>query len=173
MDKALTNSIIRFVLLWALQVFLLKQIYWGWGGEVYLQVQLYPLFILLLPFNTPRGVVVLLGFFLGFAVDWLYDSPGMNAGALVFTAFIRDIVLRILTPREGYNIKDTPTKDSLGHTWFFQYAAIMMLLHLFFYFSLEAFTFVYIKSILLKVLFSWLGSMFFLLTSVYITNPKI
>ena len=33
MDKALTNSIIRFVLLWALQVFLLKQIYWGWGGE--------------------------------------------------------------------------------------------------------------------------------------------
>lgn len=172
MDKAITNSIIRFFLLWVLQVFILKQIIWGWEGVVYLQVFLYPLFILLLPFRTPRSLTILLGFILGLAIDWLYESPGLHAGTLVFTAFMRAIVLRILTPREGYSIKDHPTKKSLGQTWFFQYAATLLFIHLFVYFSLEAFTFVYFKSILLKILFSWLASMFFLLAGVYTINPE-
>jgi hypothetical protein len=172
MDKAITNSIIRFFLLWLLQVFILKQVIWGWDGIVYLQVFLYPLFILLLPLNTPRGLTILLGFVLGLAIDWLYESPGLHAGALVFTAYARAFVLRILNPREGYGIKSHPTKKSLGQTWFFQYAATLIFIHLFVYFSLEAFTFVYFKSILLKVLFSWLGSMFFLLAGIYAINPE-
>ncbi len=172
MDKAVTNSIIRFFLLWLIQVFILKQVIWGWDGIVYLQIFLYPLFILLLPLNTPRGFTIFLGFVLGLAIDWLYESPGLHAGALVFTAYARAFVLRILTPREGYSIKDHPTKKSLGQTWFFQYAATLILIHLFAYFSLEAFTFVYFKSILLKVLFSWIGSMFFLLAGIYAINPE-
>lgn len=172
MDKAISNSIIRFFLLWALQVFFLKQIAWGWDGVVYLQVHLYPLFILLLPFQTPKSLTIVLGFFLGLAIDWLYETPGMHAGALVFTAYARSFVLRILTPREGYNIKDHPTKNALGHTWFFRYAATLLFLHLFFYYSLEAFTFVYFKSILTKLAFSWFASLFFLLAGVYTLNPK-
>ncbi|WP_020537372.1 hypothetical protein [Lewinella cohaerens] len=172
MNKAITNSIIRFFLLWVVQVFVLRQVIWGWDGIVYLQVFLYPLFILLLPLNTPRSLTVFLGFVLGLAIDWLYESPGLHAGALVFTAYMRAVVLGILTPREGYSIKDSPTKKSLGQTWFFQYAATLILIHLFVYFSLEAFTFVYFKSILLKVLFSWLASMFFLLASIYAINPE-
>ena len=79
MDKAATNSIIRFFLLWFLQVFILKQVIWGWDGVIYLQIFLYPLFILLLPLNTPRGLTILLAFVLGLAIDWLYESPGLHA----------------------------------------------------------------------------------------------
>ncbi|MEZ4987384.1 MAG: hypothetical protein R2795_20455 [Saprospiraceae bacterium] len=96
----------------------------------------------------------------------------MHAGALVFTAYIRGLVLRILMPREGYNIKDTPTKDAMGHTWFFRYAAVMLFLHCLFYFSLEAFTFVYFSSILLKTIVTSFASLFFLLVAVYTTNPE-
>ena len=96
----------------------------------------------------------------------------MHAGALVFTAFMRSIVLRILTPREGYNIKANPTKISLGGNWFMQYAAALLALHLFFYYSLEAFTFVYFQTILLKLFFSWIASMIMLLIVVYIFNPE-
>lgn len=172
MDKAIQNSIIRFFLLWALQVFFLKQLYWGWDGEVYLQILIYPLFILMLPFRTPRSVVLVVAFALGLMVDWWYESLGMHAGALVFTAFMRAVVLRILTPREGYGLKSHPTKHSLGANWFLQYAATLMALHLFFYFSLEAFTFVYFKTILLKMFFSWAASMLVLTLSIYVFNPE-
>jgi len=172
MNQAINNSIIRFFVLWAVQVFVLRQITWGWGGETFLLFHLYPLFILLLPFNTPRVLVLFLGFILGLSVDWIYHTWGVHASALVFTAYMRDLVLSILTPREGYNIKNQPTKASLGDTWFFRYASIMLLLHLLFYFSVEAFTFIYFKTVLLKILFSWVGSMFVLLLSVYIVNPK-
>lgn len=172
MDKAITNSIIRFFLLWIIQVFILKQVAWGWGGTIYLQVFLYPLFILLLPFSTPRSLTIFLAFLLGLAIDWLYESPGMHAGALVFTAFARSPILRILTPREGYSIKDHPTKASLGGVWFFRYAATLLFIHTLVYFSLEAFTFVFYKSILLKVIFSWLASLFLLMAAVYSTDPK-
>ena len=172
MNQAISNSILRFFILWAIQVFVLRQIAWGWDGETYLLIHLYPLFILLLPFSTPRLLVILLGFVLGISVDWIYNTWGVHASALVFTAYIRDVVLKILTPREGYSVKDLPTKSSLGDNWFLKYASLVLFFHLFFYFSVEAFTFVYFKSILLKLLFSWIGSMFFLLLTVYITNPK-
>lgn len=172
MDKSISNSILRFVLLWLAQVFIFKQLFWGWGGEIYLQVHIGILFILLLPFSTPRSLVLILAFFLGFAIDLFYESYGIHAASFVFTAYMRALILRILTPREGYSIKDHPTKDSLGHLWFFRYSALLLLLHLFFYYSIEAFTFVYMGAILLKTFFSWLGSMFFILIIVYMTNPK-
>ncbi len=172
MDKGIQNSIIRFFLLWMLQVFFLKQLYWGWSGEVYLQIFIYPLFVLLLPFRTPRTLVLLMAFALGLMVDWWYESMGMHAGALVFTAFMRAIVLRILTPREGYGIKSHPTKHSLGPTWFFQYAASLMALHLFFYYALEAFTFVYFTTIIFKLFFSWIASMLVVMLSIYVFNPE-
>ena len=172
MNQAITNSSIRFFLLWAVQVFVLKQVVWGWGGEIYLQAFLYPLFILLLPLRTPRSLVILLGFLLGIAVDWFYESPGMHAGALVFTGFARASILKALTPREGYGIKAHPTPESLGNVWFFRYAALLMLVHVFIYFSLEAFTFVLYKTIFLKLVLTWAASMFFLGVAMLTTNPE-
>lgn len=172
MDSAIINSGIRFVLLWVVQVFILKQVVWGWGGQVYLQVHLYPLFILLLPFATPRILTIFLAFLLGIAIDYSYETPGMHAGALVFTAYMRDLVLPIIEPREDYNPKDTPTKASLGATWFLQYAAIMLALHLTWYFFLEAFTIVYWKTIIFKAFFSLVASLFAVLLVMYTANPK-
>ncbi len=173
MDRGIINSIIRFGLLWALQVFFLKQIVWGWSGESYLQVHLYPLFIMLLPFRTPRPLVIFLGFLLGLSIDFFYETLGMHAAALVFTAFIRGIILGGIRPREGYGLKDSPTKASLGDAWFFRYAAFALAAHLLFYFSVEAFTFVYIQTIIIKLVISWIASMAFLLAGVYIFNPKM
>lgn len=172
MNKSIQNSAIRFVLLWALQVLVLKHLYWDWDGQAYLQAHAYVLFIMLLPFNSPRSLTVLLGFIMGLSVDFFYESPGVHTATLTFTAYIRSLVFTILTPREGYNIKDYPTKNSLGDVWFLKYTSLLMLFHLFFYYAVEAFTFVYIGSILLKTFFSWLASVFFILLIVYITNPK-
>ncbi len=172
MDKSILNSILRFCLLWIAQVFIFKQLFWGWGGEIYLQVHFCILFLLLLPFGTPRSLILILAFALRIAIDLYYETYGMYAASLVFTGYMRTAIIKILTPREGYSIKDHPTKSSLGDQWFFRYSGLLVFLHLFFYYSIEAFTFVFLGAILLKTLFSWLGTMFFILIAVYITNPK-
>lgn len=161
----------RLVLLWAMQVFILKSIALGWKGNVYLYVVLYPLFIILLPLRTPRALSLILAFILGLAIDVFYDSPGLHAGASVFTAYLRPFVLGWLEPREGYNVNHSPTKARLGFDWFWRYAAIMLAAHLFFYFSLMEFSPVYFLSILLKTLFSFATSYVFLLMVVFIFNP--
>ena len=172
MDRSISNNIVRFLLLWFAQVFIFKQLFWEWNGQVYLQVHICVLFILLLPFKIPRILTLFLAFVLGIAIDFFYESYGIFAASLVFTAYVRAMVLKILTPREGYGIKDSPTKMSLGDAWFFKYTGLLLLLHFLFYYSIESFTFVYMNAILLKTFFSWIGSMFFILIIVYVTNPK-
>ncbi|RMF00928.1 MAG: hypothetical protein D6772_05605 [Bacteroidetes bacterium] len=173
MNSAISNSIVRWIVFWLLQVFLFKYVVWGWGGKVYLQVHFYPLFIYLLPFATPRILTIVLAFTLGLAVDWLYETPGMHAGALVFTAYLRRPVLNILAPREGYNPKDSPTKASLGDAWFLRYISLLTFLHLAFYYLLESFTILYWNTILIQAVVSLVGSLFFMLLYVYIINPKV
>ena len=170
-NNAIITNAARFLALLLLQGLVLKRISLGWDGILYFNVLLYPLFIMLLPFRTPRTAQLLLAFALGLLLDFFYDSPGVHASAGVFTAYIRPLVLRRIAPRDGYNINHSPTARRLGWTWFITYASIMLTAHLFFYFSVEAFTFVYLGMILLKTLFSFILSMVFILMVMGVFNP--
>jgi hypothetical protein len=133
------------------------------GSLGYVHMLIYPLFILLLPLKTPRSLVIALGFLLGIGVDLFYNSPGVHASALVFTAYLRGLILRILAPYEGYNVEDSPTLVTMGFTWYISYIAITMILHIFFYFSVEAFSFVYFTEIALNTLFSYFATFIIIL----------
>lgn len=162
---------IRLLLLWLLQVFILKSIALGWRGSVYIYVVLYPLFIMLLPLRTPRALSLFLAFVLGLAVDVFYDSPGLHASASVFTAYMRPYVLYWIKPREGYNVNHSPTKARFGFSWFWRYAAIMLAFHLLCYFSMMDFSIAYLSSIALKTVFSFIASFAFILMVMFIFNP--
>lgn len=162
----------RFFALLLFQVLILKQMSIGWGDLVYWNIVLYPLFVLWLPVRTSTWLLLLLGFVMGLAVDLFFDSPGVHASALVFTAFARPLVLRWMEPREGYSLNASPSRSIFGFRGFMQYAGTLMLLHLFFYFSVEAFTFVYLLDILQKTFFSFLFSMAFvaMITLIFSTS---
>lgn len=170
-SNIIIKSAVRFALLFVFQVFILKAIALGWWGHVYLHVILYPLFIILLPLRTPRALALILAFFLGLGVDIFYDSPGLHASATVFIAFVRPIVLNFLEPREGYNVNYSPTIARMGFRWFWRYAAIMLLLHLFFYFCVLDFSAALLLDILLKTIFSFIISFAFLLMVVFVFKP--
>lgn len=172
MDKALIPNILRFLGLLALQILVLKRITLGWGGFYYMNILVYPLFIILLPFRTPRAGVLILAFLMGIIIDFFYDSPGLHASASVAIAFFRPMFLRWQEPRGGYNTSQSPTKKYMEWPWFLRYASYMMILHLFFYFSVEYFTFVYFFEILLKTIVSFIASMAFILMIMIIFNPK-
>ena len=151
-------NLVRFIVLLLLQVLLFKQFRFGWGANDYLHIFIYPLFILLLPTNTPRWAQLLLAFAMGLLVDQFYDSPGVHASALVFMAFVRLIILTYMEPPEKYPINSTLDIQTMGFNWFFRYTLILLIVHLFFYFSVETFTFREFFVILLKVILSLIGS---------------
>lgn len=161
-------NVLRFLGLLFLQVLVLKRLPLGLGTETYLHIILYPLFILLLPIGTPQPLVLLLAFLMGLGVDVFYDSLGIHAAAAVITAFARPLVLALLEPREGYNVDQIPGRRTFGLNWFLQYSCLLLAVHLFSYFSIEAFTFYYILRILLKTLVSFFFSMIFVLLFSYL-----
>ena len=116
----------RFILLLLVQGLLLinVNIFGGFG-----HVNLYVLVILLLPIKSPRLLDMVIAFALGLGVDMFYNSPGLHASALVFTAFVRPLVIRILTPRDDYDFTDRPVISSLGWLWYVRYAGSVLLLH--------------------------------------------
>jgi hypothetical protein len=172
MQGLIIGNIRRFLVLFIIQVFVLKQINLGWENFQYIFLMIYPLFILLMPLKVSRSLLLVLAFFLGLSIDVFYDSPGLHASAMVFTAFIRKYILKFLEPVEGYSTDSTPTIRENGFNWFLIYSSLLMFIHCLFFFSVEAFSFVYLNEILLKTIFSFIISQIIILLFVLILNPK-
>lgn len=171
-NNVISVNVFRFIFLILLQGLIFRRMTFEVGTLGYVHFLIYPWFILLLPLKTPKALVVGLAFLMGIGVDIFYNSPGVHASALVFTGYIRGIILRFLSPYEGYNVEDSPTLVTMGFVWYISYLAIAMILHIFFYFSVEAFSFVYIREIAINTLFSYVATLVFVLILDFIFRMK-
>jgi hypothetical protein len=150
MGRALIINSIRFVLLIASQVFLLKNI-----GYYNLSIPyLYILFILLLPFGIPNVLLFLLAFLTGIIVDGFYDSMGLNAIACTVMAFVRILFISITVQRDGFDNEPEPSLEIMGFRWFVSYAVILTFFHHLILFSFETFRFSELGFTLLRVFMS-------------------
>jgi rod shape-determining protein MreD len=147
----------RFLLLLLLQVLIVKNINLG----RYFIFFPYILFILLLPFNTSKPVVLILSFLMGLCIDVFYNTQGMHASACVMMGFARGGVLKLLSPREGYDESLKPTSGQMGLAWYLSYALLLIFTHHFLLFYLEAFTFYEFFRTLLRVICSSLATFAF------------
>ncbi|HFU75696.1 MAG TPA: hypothetical protein ENK99_04030 [Campylobacterales bacterium] len=172
MDRTWLNNVKRFIIIFLIQILILKRIDFFIEDFHYIQFFLYPLFILLLPLKMQRPLILLIAFFSGLILDIFYDSPGLHASSLTFMVFIRNYILKFLEPREGYNVDSSPTIANFGFSWFLIYSSILLFLNLFWYFSVESFTFQYFSDIILKTIFSFIFSEVLILLYVVILNPK-
>lgn len=157
MINEIIKNTIRFLLLVLLQVLIIQNVRLG----SYIILFPYILFILLLPFETPKLVVLLLAFLTGLTVDLFYDTAGIHAAACTLIGFSRYFILKLLSPREGYELGLSPTIDSMGTIWFVMYAAIIIFIHHLFLFYLEIFRFNEFFRTLLRVLLSTIGTFSF------------
>lgn len=172
MNSVFFSNALRFIFLVLLQTLLFKQLTFSWIGLTNISVIIYPIFIFLLPHRTTPFVVIALGFLIGFAVDIFYSSPGVHASAMVLTAFLRPLILKIFEPRGGYDVKQIPSKHFVGRNTFVLYAGTLLLIHLLMYFSMLAFSFVFIGEILLRTIISFFPSLLFVVIYQYLFDPK-
>ena len=91
----------------------------------------------------------------------------MHASATVFAGFVRPYVLRLISPRDGYEAGATPSMEIYGFRWFLVYTVIIVLIHHFVLFYLEVFRFADFFRTLLRVILSSLFSVTFILLAEY------
>jgi rod shape-determining protein MreD len=157
-------QIIRFVVLVLLQVLVINHI--RLGG--YVHPYIYLIFIMLLPFNTPKWQLLVLGFVLGLTVDLFTGTPGLHAGATTLMAFCRPSIIKLVTGNQKFENITEPNLGQLGGIWFLRYVLCMVLIHHFALFLLESFSFRLIGQVLLRLLLSVPVSVFLIMMILYI-----
>jgi len=160
MISEIAKNSLRFLILVLLQTLIIKNIALG----TYFVPLPYIMFLLMLPFETMPLLVLILSFVIGLTVDVFYDSQGIHASACVVLGFARFYSLKLLSPREGYEITMKPTVQMMGNAWFLYYALPLILTHHLFFFFLEEFGFGDAGFTLLKAI----GSTFVTFVFVYI-----
>ena len=125
----------NFILLVLFQGLILNNI--ELGG--FINPYLYILFIISLPFETPRWLVLIFGFILGISIDSFASTLGMHTAATVFLAFCRAYLLKLIEPRDGYGFNGKPTIQLMGLTWYLVYVSALVFLHHIFLFYVESF----------------------------------
>jgi hypothetical protein len=164
MINEVINNTLRFIFLILLQVLILNNI--QLGG--YINPYLYVLFILLLPVETPKWLILILSFLIGLGVDMFSDTMGLHAAASVFMGFCRPYLLKVLAPREGYGSENKPGLKSMNLRWFLTYAGILVLLHHLFLFYTEIFRFSEFFHTLLRVILSSFFTILLIIISQYL-----
>ncbi|MDR2848359.1 MAG: rod shape-determining protein MreD [Bacteroidales bacterium] len=135
MIRPVIINILRLLLLVFLQLFVLNHI--QFSG--YVNPYLYLLFILWLPFETPGWLTIILAFLLGMVIDVASHTIGYHTIATTFVGYARFHFLQLIAPRDGYEPGMSPTASSLGLSWFIKYISILVIIHHFILFGVEAF----------------------------------
>jgi rod shape-determining protein MreD len=101
----------------------------------------YLIFLLLLPYDTPRAMLIFLGFLLGLAIDAFTNTLGVHTAVCVLIGFIRPGILNKISTRETRESVSAPRISTMSLNWFIGYVSIFVAIHHLLLFMLEAFTF--------------------------------
>lgn len=164
----IVKNIIRFIILILLQVTIFNNIQLSGFVNPYL----YILFILLLPFETPPWLLLILSFFMGLSIDIFSNTIGIHASACVFIGFLRPFVLNYISVRDNYESDIEQGLYVYGVSWFFKYALILILAHHSFLFIVEVFSFNNFGDTLIRIVLSSIFTLVLVITSQFIISKK-
>jgi rod shape-determining protein MreD len=156
------NSILRFSLIFIVLILMQVLLFNNIQFSGYINPYVYIMFILLLPVEIPAWLLLLLSFAMGITVDLFSGSPGMHSSATVLAGFVRPYVLRVVSPRDGYEARSEPSMLNYGFRWFVTYTVFIVLVHHTALFYLEVFRFADFFRTLLRVLLSSLFTVTFI-----------
>ncbi len=165
-NNEILQNVVRFIVLALLQVLLLDHI--NFLG--YINPYLYVYFILLFPLTGNKALLIFLSFLLGLTMDTFNDSGGIHAGASVFIAWVRPVMLKFsFGVSYEYN---TVKVSSASFSQQLFYILGMVLLHHMMLFALEIFNVEQILLILKSTLFSGVFSTILIFCTLYLFSRK-
>jgi hypothetical protein len=136
--------------------------------SMYVNPMIYPVMILMLPFELNILISMIVAFVLGISVDAFSNTFGLNASAALVIGYLRPSLLNIIKPRDGYDPVLLPSIHDMGKLWFLTYAAVLLFIHHLWFFIIEALRFDQIGQIILKTIISLAFSLFLIILFQYI-----
>jgi len=168
MNRLVIVNIFRFIILLLIQVLVMNKInFYG-----FLNPQIYLLFILLLPFETPGWLLLVLAFVTGATLDLFSGTLGLHAASTVFAGFMRPMVIKLVGEKPEYDVTTQPKLQQMGLKWFVAYSIVMVLSHQLVLNILDVFSFVEFWQTLLRILLSSLFTFLFIILFEYIFASK-
>ena len=140
------NHFLWYLGLILLQVFILNNTHFL---GVFLPI-IYIYALLRWPPDMSPSLIILLGFLLGFSVDVLSNTPGMNASATTLIAFLRYPTLRLFVSKDDLGSKNIG-ETTLANGAYWKYVILLVLIHHATLLLLEAFSFSNGFLLLLKI----------------------
>ena len=162
----------RFFLLIFIQVLVLNQIELGGAINGYLNPYLYILFILMLPVNINKSLLLFICFLTGLSVDLFSGTSGMHASACLFIGLIRPSFLNLIAPREGYETTLILNMQGMGASNFLVYASVLVIIHHLVLFLIESFSFLNFFDLLLHVLTCSITTLLLIVLSQILTQKN-
>jgi len=117
MSRQFFRNIIRFLLLVLVQVLVLNEI--KLGG--YINPYIYVLFIILLPVDISKSLLLTLAFILGLTIDFFGNTLGLHAAATVLMAYARPGTINLFFSNLEFNSNEEPGLQRLKFSGFFRY----------------------------------------------------
>ena len=166
MNKALYITFL-FLFLLFLQVFLLNNIlFLG-----YINPYLYVAFVIFYPLKKERYLFLFLSFLLGLSIDFFSDSLGINAFSLLFIAYLRLFLIRIIfkITEQDYLLFNLD-QEPFGKV--FNYVISLVVIHHFILFSLANFSTQNFSRVIVNTLYSSIFTSVLFFLGTYIIRKK-
>lgn len=163
MIRIISKYAVMFISLVLIQVLIFNQVQFSGFFNPYI----YVLFVILLPLSAPRYLILISAFLLGLVIDIFSNSLGVHSAATVFVAYIRPLVIRLISNRED-DRSDYPGLNQNKLSWFINYVFIMVFLHHAILFYLEVYTFANFFNTLYRVILSSLFSIIVIVLSQFL-----
>ncbi|MFN0728900.1 rod shape-determining protein MreD [Polaribacter gochangensis] len=166
MNKVSYISFLFFSLL-LLQVLILNNVLF----LDYINPYLYVAFVIFYPLKKERYLFLFLSFLLGLSIDFFSDSGGINAFSLLFIAYIRLFLVRIIFKKteQDYLLFDLH-QEPFGKV--FNYVIILIVIHHFILFSLANFSTQNFSSVIANTLYSSIFTSVLFFLGTYIIRKK-
>ncbi|MBS1626556.1 MAG: rod shape-determining protein MreD [Bacteroidetes bacterium] len=133
--SSIVKNILRFIFFLLVQIYVLDKVP---PLHQFIVPYLYFLFILWLPFNINRFVLLLIAFIYGLALDYFSGTYGLHATCCTLIAYIRPFLLNLLIPQETTERSYIePSIKSMGWAPYSLYVVLLTFIHHFYLVLIE------------------------------------
>ncbi len=168
MNNVILKNIIRFILLILLQVWVLDKV----SFDGFIIPYVYVLFVLLLPLNINKSLLLLIAFGTGLTIDFFENTLGLHAAALVLLAFFRPGIIHLFFPRLEFVSGEEPGIIKLGLGGFLKYSFSLVFIFQLVIVFLETFSFRHFLTSLWYVVLGTLVTVVFIVVTDLIFLPS-
>ncbi len=133
------NNIVKSFLLFILLIFFQITIFNQIHIVQTMNISIYILFLLWLPYKTPRWLLLLVGFAIGYIIDAFSNTGGIHAAASVLIAYFRPYFINLITNKYEIEYAKYPSINTIGLRAYIYYLLFFIFIHNFSVFYLELF----------------------------------